>query len=557
MKSIFLKNMTKTITRRPVRRAAALGVLCGAALLGGLTACNADDLLTEHPKSIIVPDNLYVDVAGFDAGLNALYAQVRRIRGGQDAAATNGLYATATTIGVDNGFGNQVAPTENLFQVFGTFNTPLNDFHDITWQLMYAIINQANTIIGRAENPAVSWTAADKARVTGEARLMRAWAYRYLQYYFGDVPVTLEESSGQNIKTDWDRQPRDSVRKLVINDLLYAEANLPATSTNNGKVTKGVAQHYLAEMYLATNQPALAEAKAAAVINSGVYKLITARYGVEATQPGVAFMDQFKDGNANRSQGNTEALWVFQYARDVPGGGLSIMRRTWVSRYETIPGMKLAYEDGGRGIGRNAITKWALNLYEPQDERGGIYAIRKFYILNNSANLPAGKKLGDTTFTIAVKETVNDRFWPSTRKWDWSDPANPAIDPQYGDQPYLRLADTYLLLAEAQFKQGNLAGAAATINIVRARAKATPITAAQVTLDYILDERSRELVTEEERRFTLLRTGTWYTRTRLYNPLPQAAGVVTAIAPKDSVFPIPQSVIDANLTKKMPQNPGY
>ena len=96
---------------------------------------------------------------------------------------------------------------------------------------------------------------------------------------------------------------------------------------------------------------------------------------------------------------------------------------------------------------------------------------------NNAANLPAGKKLGDTTFTIAAKETVNDRFWPSTRKWDWSDPANPAIDPQYNDQPYLRLAETYLLLAEAQFKQGNLAGAAATINIVRARAKASPITA--------------------------------------------------------------------------------
>ncbi len=544
-------------TSRSARRWATLGLACATVLLGGLTACNFDDLLTENPKSIIVPDNLYVDVAGFDAGLNALYAQVRRIRGGQDANATNGLFATATTIGVDNGYGNQVAPTENLFQVFGTFNTPLNDFHDITWTLMYAIVNQANTIVGRAENPAVVWTPAEKGRIVGEARLMRAWAYRYLSYYFGDVPVTLEESSGQNIKTDWERVARDSVRKLVINDLLYAEANLPQTSTNNGKVTKGVAQHYLAEMYLAIGQPALAEAKAAAVINSGTFKLITARYGVEASLPGVAFMDMFKDGNANRSQGNTEALWVFQYARDVPGGGLSIMRRTWVARYETIPGMKLAFEDGGRGIGRNSITKWALGLYEPNDVRGGIYAIRRWYILNNSANLPAGKKLGDTTFTISTKEVINDRFWPSTRKWDWSDIANPAIDPQYNDQAYLRLAETYLLLAEAQMKQGNLTGAAATLNIVRARAGASAITPAQVTLDFILDERSRELVTEEERRFTLLRTGTWFTRTKLYNPLPQAAGAVSQIALRDTVFPIPQSVIDANLTKKMTQNPGY
>jgi hypothetical protein len=546
--------MTRT---RRARLITTLRLLCAAAVLTTLPACSTDELLTEHPKSIIVPDNLYVDVAGFEAGLNSMYAQVRRIRGGQDAGQVNGLYATATSIGVDNGYGNQVAPTENLFQIFGTFNTSLNDFHNITWTLMYQIINQANTIINRADNPAVQWSATDKGRIVGEARLMRAWAYRYLSYYFGDVPVMLEESSGDNIRTDFDRTPRDSVRRLVINDLLFAEANLPLTSTNNGKVTKGVAQHFLAEMYLAIGQPALAEAKAQAVVTSGVYKLITARYGVNASQPGVAFMDQFQDGNSNRSQGNTEALWVFQYARDVPGGGISIMRRSWVSRYETIPGMKLAFEDGGRGIGRNSITKWALGLYEPSDVRGGIYAIRKFYILNNSANLPAGKKLGDTTFTIAVKETVNDRFWPSTRKWDYSDIANPALDPQYNDQPYLRFAETYLLLAEAQFKQGNLTGAAANINILRARAGASLITPAVVTLDYILDERSRELVTEEERRFTLLRTGTWYTRTRLYNPLPQVAGSVTQIALRDSVFPIPQPVIDANLTKKMPQNPGY
>lgn len=556
MNSIHTKDTTMTRTRR-ARLGTVLRMLCATTLLAALPACNADELLTEHPKSIIVPDNLYVDAAGFEAGLNALYAQVRRIRGGQDANATNGLYATATSIGVDNGYGNQVAPTENLFQIFGTFNTSLNDFHNITWTLMYAIINQANTIVNRADNPAVKLTAADKARIVGEARLMRAWAYRYLSYYFGDVPVVLVESSGDNIRTDFDRTPRDSVRRLVINDLLFAEANLPLTSANNGKVTKGVAQHFLAEMYLATDQLALAEAKAQSAVSSGVYKLITARYGVNASQPGVAFMDQFQDGNSNRSQGNTEALWVFQYARDVPGGGLSIMRRSWVSRYETIPGMKLAFEDGGRGIGRNSITKWALGLYEAADVRGGPFAIRRFYILNNSANLPTGKKLGDTTFTIAIKETINDRFWPSTRKWDWSDIANPAIDPQYNDQPYIRLAETYLLLAEAQMKQGNLTAAAANINLVRARSNASVITPAQVNLAFILEERSRELVTEEERRFTLLRTGTWFARTKLYNPLPGPTGTVSSIALRDTLFPIPQAVIDANLTKVMPQNPGY
>jgi hypothetical protein len=543
--------MTMTSTRR-TRLLSTIGLAALVAV--SAMACNTDAILTEHPKTVLVPDNLYVDAAGFEAGLNALYFQVRRERSGVDAAdPANNITSTGSTIGVDNGWGNYLSPTERLFQEFGVQNTSLNSFTNNVWTQMYQTINAANTIIGRAENPAVNWTPADKARIVGEARLIRAWAYRHLTYLWGDVPVTLIESTGDNIKTDWDRTPRDSVRRIIINDLLFAEANLPATSTNNGKVTKGVAQHYLAEMYLAIGDPATAEAKAAAVINSGVYKLITARYGVTATQPGVAFMDQFQDGNANRSQGNTEALWVLQYAENVPGGGGSIMRRSWVTRYETNAGMQLSPVDGGRGIGRLAITKWALGLYEPTDVRGGPFAIRRFYLYNNPANLPAGKKLNDTLFTNGTAaEKVSNPIWPSTRKWDYASLTDPTGTTNFNDQPYIRLAETYLLLAEAQLKQGNTAGAATNINIVRARAGASPITPAQVTLDFILDERSRELVTEEQRRYTLIRTGTWLTRTKQFNPL-----AAVNVAARDTLLPIPQAVIDANLTKKMQQNPGY
>ena len=540
-----------TRTRRPRWHYAALTLLSAAALGVGVTACNADDILTEHPESVIVPDNLYVDLAGFEAGLNALYAQVRRERYGQ-GNDVNDLVATATSIGVDNGRGNYLSPPERLFQEFGVLNNPLNSFTNGTWTLMYQTINAANTIINRAENPAVSWSATDKARVIGEARLIRAWAYRHLSYLWGDVPVTLEESNGTNVRTDWERVPRDSVRRLIINDLLYAEANLPATSPNPGKVTKGVAQHYLAEMYLAMDDPASAETKAAAVINSGVYKLITARYGVNASKPGVPFMDQFQEGNVNRNQGNTEALWVLEYAENVAGGGGSIMRRSWVTRYETNRGMALAPEYGGRGIGRLALTRYALNLYTATDDRGGPFAIRKFYQFNNAATLPTGKKVGDTLFTAMPTEKVSDPLIPSTRKWDWASPTDPTGAPQFNDQPYIRLAETYLLLAEAQLKLNKLPEAAATINVVRARANAAPITAAQVTLDFILDERSRELVTEEQRRYTLMRTGTWLTRTKQFNPL-----AAVNVQPRDSLLPIPQAVIDANLTKPMPQNPGY
>lgn len=537
-------------TRRPALRLAVAGTLV---LLAGAVGCNADEVLTEQPQTIIVPDNLYTNRDGFEAGLNALYAQVRRERSGVDGEdPNNSLTATVYSIGVDNGYGLYLAPTERLFHDFGTGSNPSANFYRLLFSQLYQTINAANAIILRADNPAIVWTPVEKGRIVGEARLMRAWAYRHLSYLFGDVPVNLEESNGSTIRTDWDRVPRDSVRRLIIADLRFAEDNLPLTSTNPGKVTKGVAQHYLAEMYLAINDPASAEAKASAVINSGVYKIITARYGVKATQPGVAFMDQFQDGNVNRSEGNTEALWVLQYAQNVTGGGSSIMRRSWVTRYESNKGMQLAPEYGGRGIGRMAITKFALGLYEAADQRGGLFAVRKFYQFNNPATLPVGKKIGDTLFTSSVLEKVSNPLWPSTRKWDWADPVDVTGGPQYNDQPYLRLAETYLLLAEAQFKQGNLIGAAASINVLRSRAGASLATPAQITLDYILDERSRELVTEEQRRYTLLRTGTWLTRTKLRNTL--AGPNITA---RDTLLPIPQSVIDANLTKPMPQNPGY
>ncbi len=526
-------------------------ILSAACFVFAATACNNDRLLTERPKDVIVADNLYTNLEGFEAGLNALYAQVRRERWGQDET-NNELLMIPMTIGVDNGFGNFVSPNERTFQEFGVRMTSVDGFVTNIWQVMYQTINAANTIIARAENPSVKWSATDKARVVAEARLMRAWAYRHLSYLYGDVPINTAESSGANIRTDWDRAPRDSVRRFIVADLLFAEANPPALSTNAGKVTKAVAQHYLAEMYLALKQPALAEAKAAAVISGGNYRLITARYGVRATQPGVAFMDQFQDGNVNRAQGNTEALWVLQYAELVNGGGGSIMRRYWVNRYETNRGMQISPDNGGRGIGRLAITRYGINLYETQDQRGGAFALRRFYTYNNQATLPTGGRLGDTLRTVFTTERISDPLWPSTRKWDWASTVDPVGGATFVDQPYLRLADTYLLLAEAQFAQGKLTDAASTLNIVRARAGASPITSAQVTLDFVLDERSRELVTEEQRRYTLLRTGTWFDRTVRFNPLARLA-----VTQRDSLLPIPQSVIDANLTKKMTQNPGY
>lgn len=529
--------------------------LVGICALGisavGLGAC--DDLtLVESPPHIIVAENLYTDYAGFQAGLNAIYAQVRGERLGAAEGGTGDLRTELMSVGVDNAFSNYAAPTERIWNEWGIRNNPLEGYYLSIWTWLYQTINAANTIIERAENPDVRWTEAQKNEVLAQAYLFRAWAYRHLTYLWGDVPLNLKESTGASIRTDWERTPRQQVWEQMEKDLLFAEQYLPAVPPSPGRLAKAVAQHYLAELYLVMGQPAKAEEKAAGVVNGGQYRLITSRYGVRANQPGVPFMDQFYEGNAKRSQGNTEVLWLFPYQLNVPGGGSSIMRRFWVNRYYNLKGVAVSEDYGGRAIGRLTNTSWALKLYEPQDDRGSIHAIRTYYLYNTTSGLPAGKKLGDTLFLPVGKERINNATWPSTRKWDWADPLNVTGAEQHNDQPYLRLAETYLLLAEAYFRQGKLAQAAATINVLRARANASPITAGQVTLDFILDERSRELLTEEQRRYTLLRTGTWLERTARYNPI-----AAPNIVPRDTLFPIPQAVIDANLTRQLEQNPGY
>jgi hypothetical protein len=541
--------MTLNGINQIARRLTRLSLAAAAGLT--LAGCS-DQSLVEAPKDIIVAENLYTNAAGFEAGLNALYSEVRKERNGLQESGDN-LVGIMWSAGVDNGWGNFVLTSLRVVQDLGSFNNPLYDNYLWMWKWQYRTINAANTIINRAANPDINWTPENRDRVIAEARLIRAWAYRHLTYLFGDVPLNLEESSGDNIRTDWTRAPKAEVLKQIEQDLLFAEAHLPATSEMQGKLVKAVAQHYLAELYLEMDQPAKAEEKASAVINSGLYSLITKRYGVNANKPGVPFMDQFLDGNANRSQGNTETLWTLQLDRDLPGGGLNIMRREWVNRYYTLKGIDVGEDGyGGRGIGRLSPTKWAIDLYEPQDDRGSIYAIRKFLVYNAASTLPKGAKVGDTLKLAWVKETTNDPMWPSTRKWDWINDIDPTGGYQYNDQPYLRLAETYLLLAEAQLKLGKLSEAAQTLNVVRARSHASPITASQVTLDFILDERSRELLTEEQRRYTLVRTHTLVDRVKKYNPL-----TASKITPRDTVFPIPQAVIDANIGNGMRQNPGY
>jgi hypothetical protein len=388
---------------------------------------------------------------------------------------------------------------------------------------------------------------------------------------WGDVPLVL--TMPQGIKTDWERMPVADIRRTAISDYKFAQDYVPTEASLQGRITKGAVQTLLAEMYLTIGKPDSALYWCDQVINNPAYKLTTARYGVYASDPkGSAFGDMFKEGNQNREQGNKEALWVFQFqlfnSIDEQGHQLS---RSEVGTYNSISvkgtdgksvsPIQYTVGRGGRGKSYFAPTKWWVDSYEKTDDRAQNYILRTSFVLQDQATnnigytgtgslpadkLPAGYHFGDTIWCHWDKDITAARFkvndWPYSRKAEGTSTADVQADFAWTDQIYIRLADTYLLKAEAQMKLGQTDAAAATINVIRARSHATPITAAQVNMDFILDERSRELFVEEERRMTLLRTHKWFERTQKYNKFGGER-----ITLRDTIFPIPQDVIDANL----------
>ena len=134
-------------------------------------------------------------------------------------------------------------------------------------QWCYRIINTANMVITRSENEGVNWKGASDAEnqrkkneVVAEAKLFRAWAYRHLTLTYGDVPLSTEEITGLNYRTDWERNPVSEIRQVMEEDLKFAIENLPLRTANNSTVSGAMARHYLGELYLAEGKNAEAEA---------------------------------------------------------------------------------------------------------------------------------------------------------------------------------------------------------------------------------------------------------------------------------------------------------
>lgn len=529
-------------------------ILLAAALCVSLTGC--ESFLEEELRESVSPENVYTSTHGFEVGVTGLYNYARwEFQTWNEGPAPHGAvpYETfqAGTDIVHRGH------TEGTLKPFEDYTIASNTSYVRSfWRWGYAMVGACNLLIEHLDDPDVAWDKpTDRIGFEAEARFFRAYAYRYLVYLYGDVPWV--ERIQRDFRVDFTRTPKAEVLGHMIDDLKFAEENLPEDpdQMKEGRLTKWPAKHMLAEVYLMAEKYEEAAAKAQEVIDAPYYALTTERYGVNKDQPGDCFSDMFLEGNQNRNAGNKESLWNIQLEYNEDGGGEGYAdwtKRAWVPKYWDVPGFILADSLGGRGLAQIVAFPHVFKWYDEGDMRNSKYNVHHDWYYNNPEHEKFGQKYEATEEQWELHRKAGQLCEYPT-KFNFS---RNATDPGYGgnnkDRMKFRLAETYLLRAEAEIRLGNKPEAAKMINVVRARANAKPVDASEVDMDYLLDERVRELLGEELRRITLMRTGKLVERTQKWNPI---SGKL--IKDHHVLYPIPQEVIDANTGAEFPQNPGY
>lgn len=551
-----------------------------------ISSCNEEFFLDEIPLDFFSPENSYRNFGDFQSALTDLYSRVRRIHHGPENVQ-HFAYWMSTDIA------QHARGDVGRFGSHSVWVVPTNGVIAYHWNEWYKIISNANTILSRVGNAEMS---EDQARViTAEAKLFRAFAYRYLVYLYGDIPLILEELTAP--RTDFTRTPKEEVLNQIVLDATEAANVLPTINqVVDGKLSNLVAYHLLAETFISLGRYDDAIAAASVVIDDPNTMLMTARFGVSANrnpqdeflkfiQAGDPFWDLFQAGNQNRSSGNREGIWVAQFEIDTPGGllqssgGYVNALERWASpvaflTFRDPDGVEGAigngrsnYNSGGRGVSFMRNTDYFLNtLWEDDwdnDIRNAPHNIVRDFVYDNPNSAFFG--MSSVEFPSPTKISQDWRWYPYPSKittpGDHPDELyldrdrlilSTAAGATYRDMYLIRLAETYLLRAEAHFKKGDMANASVDINAVRSRSNATPVGPGDVTLDYILDERARELVYEEPRRITLHRTGTLVDRVRRFNTLNSGE-----IQDFHGLWPIPFPEIEANKDAGLLQNPGY
>ena len=560
-------------------------------LLTGLFGQSCENYLEEELVSDVSAVTYYTTPQGWEDAVRATYAPMKSFWGVEMGFTMTVFGTDVYTNGADGGH-----------KPINRYDVELNSAQDFvrdTWNLFYRGINQTNAVINRAEGVDGLEEEVRTQRIA-EVRFLRALYYFTLTRTYGDIHLSLEET--EEVEITANKTPAAEIYSTaIIPDLEAAIAVLPDVQDDLGRATKPAAEFLLGQALLTRSYQPYAETNDAERAEA-LFTTVIDNYGFELADD---YYELFGNNEAGVPVGigtfedNPEYIFLVQNAKsqvdpqiDENGNRGHLY---FLFEYDVRPGMLRDIENG-RPWKRFRPTEFGLSLYDRDVDRRYDETFKHAWLSNNpetipvwtqeeAASIPAGKSVGDPKFEVGdtavyipgpgrdalwdadrqasapylviTDDQYTEKLFPSLNKW--IDNTRPDRQHTQGQRDFalMRLGDAYLLRAEAKFQQGDLAGAAEDINVIRTRAakpgseEALQITAADVTLDFILDERARELLGEGMRWFDLVRTGKLVERVRLHNP--EAA---PNIQEYHQVRPIPQDQIDRT-EGGYPQNPGY
>jgi len=542
------------------------GVLVLSAMITLLTSCSKK--LDEYNPSGLTASTVFTNAAGFETMVDAAYSYSRFWYGKEEGYSVSEMGTDIWT----NGTGDVFPQLSTYNNLQGSNTSALT----LLWNNFYAAINLCNTGINSIAGVS-DYTATQKTTREAELRFLRAFYYWHIVETWGGVHFTTEPTSGAI--TTANRTSVDTFYNQIFSDLQFAVNNLPVTVSDYGRVTQPAAKAFLARMYLTKGRNAEANTLAREVIKNYSFSLLP------------KYVDLWNMGNIK----NKEVVWAIDYSTNLANNDLATATYpTGHSRgsnnghlmflmvYDQVNTANLIRDiNNGRPFNRYMPTLSLLNLFDDTNDSRYSGSFQIAWLANKAAT---GFAIGDTsaytaktTISAAVmnskKYTTYDvsktygtngvpiqrKFYVSLSKFKDSTRTSIAEAQSARDVFVIRLAEMYLIAAEAKMKLGDNDSAAYYINQIRTRA-ALPGRVAQmqilptdVSLDFILDERARELCGEQLRWFDLKRTGKLGSRILTMNP--DAAAFYQSY---HLLRPIPQTQIDAVTNKAVfTQNPGY
>ena len=553
-------------------------------LMGILSCERDDDFLSEVPNTFYTLENAFSTAAQVDAAVIACYQHSRNIYWPN--------HHTAYTL---KGKGTDIIDVPlirmgNSLSDYSIIDPQKSEF-DAIYSTFYQLISKANTALFAAELEHIKWASqAEKDYVIAQAKFFRAFAYRNLGQLFGGVPIVDEVVTEPRF--DFVRSTRIETYQFAIDDLEAILNDLPETTAQGGRIVRGVAQHYLSELYLSMGIELEQQGQsgnamydqsiqyANNLIDGGLYSLMTQRFGTRMNDtpndnlfwdPGTAdvYWDLFQEGNVMYQHGNSESIWAFPIdfeARQAEDGQSRLPYvRSFGPVFRWIDGFIGTKEDGG-GRGVAFVTPTMYTRYGvwdgpvgENDMRNAEHNFRRIFSYNDPKHPNYGQVIPYSV--IYQDDNFRGMIFPvhmkiNTDKFTGLEHGN-NHDDLFRDDYVVRLAETILIRAEANLRRGTLNNAADDINLIRDRAQASyQVTSADVDIDFILDERVRELYAEEHRWNTLLRMGGTVAVDRIKEHAfwPSTKATLTW---NYNLWPIPQAAIDRNIGATLEQNPGW